>query len=110
MRLKCVQIPKGVNSKYIVLDNNTAQSSVIIPLEILNQQIDLYENFVNILCNLSFNLSKVYRDRQRKRGKETIRPFSLYIAEVENTKQINYFYSRNKELKAKNNTNFDNTI
>lgn len=107
MRLKCVQIPKGVNSKYIVLDSNTAQSSVIILLEILNQQIDLYENFVNILCNLSFNLSKVYRDRQRK-GR--IRPFSIYIAEGENTKQINYFYSTNKELKAKHNTNFGNAI
>lgn len=110
MRLKCVQIPKGVNSKYIVLDNNTAQSSVIIPLEILNQQIDLYENFVNILCNLSFNLSKVYRDRQRKRRKERIKPFSIYITEGENVKQINYSSSINKELKAKHNTNFGTTI
>lgn len=110
MRLKCVQIPRGVNSKYIVLDNNTAQSSVIILLKILNQQIDLYENFVNILCNLSFNLSEVYRNRQRKRRKESIRPFSIYIAEGENIKQINYSSSINKELKAKHNTNFGNTI
>lgn len=110
MRLKCVQIPKGVNSKYIVLDNNTAQSSVIILLKTLNQQIDLYDNFVNILCNLNFNLSDVYRNRQGKRREERIKPFSIYIAEGENTKQINYFYSTNKELKAKHNTNFGNAI
>ena len=110
MRLKYAQIPKGVNSKYIVLDNNTAQSSVIILLKILNQQIDLYENFVNILCNLSFNLSEVYRNRQRKRRKERVRPFSIYISEGENVKQINYSSSINKELKAKHNINLGNTI
>lgn len=110
MRLKCVQIPKGVNSNYIVLDNNTAQSSVIILLKTLNQQIDLYGNFVNILCNLNFNLSDVYRNRQRKRREERIKPFSIYIAEGENVKQINYSSSVNKELKAKHNTNFGNTI
>ena len=84
MRLQCAQISNGINSEYRILDNSTTLCSVIIPLEILNQKIDLYDNFGNVLYKLSFSPSEVYNNRKRQRREERIKPFSIYTADGEN--------------------------